>query len=630
MQAQPSEHDIQASTRRIRDALRQLRFDDMAALAWKQQNEEGPVIVATLSWSRQTFINLKSYLMFLAMTWARTFNSIFFSMKLDFGDRLSIFVFALGASAVLFLFFWWCLITTSPLAEWLYRMSRLGREGGDIDWVNSMNPNIYKNLTSEQSRAARSKMGQTPDPNGRNLRVFDLDIARLLLQMSAVMYERSHRDTVLAVQTMQRSLDLSSLALDSTRQRAAELAEHATNIPGRLFKQLVRHNDQAPPDEIRSATRAAKASNHGEAATHLLRDGSSTVMDVVKVADEASRGIIDTWASTYGVAFEPVTELASLSKAYCSVFWDPNSTWMVVAFKGTELRWFEEWITNFTATFFDVSGDIPSFNYVHEGFKEKLFPKNVNPGERRPWDTIAAAIRLVTQELASTRPPGTLIDVWFTGHSLGSGMGCLAYAKALLSRAEIGPHARLRDAYMFAAPIVSDVASRYAFNTAIYEQNDIPRTLWRIINRNDVVATGLPALGDSDKYPFDPGSPSFEARLEFSHLTHFSAFLLLDNLFFFSHLGIGLHLKSDPSQTQVEGHRIPRNNLNFQIQIGSSFTADQLRQQRATAERQGLTIRWMYSVLQNIPLIGRLLAHAPPNYLDQMDKLLLGDCIDKP
>lgn len=27
-------------------------------------------------------------------------------------------------------------------------------------------------------------------------------------------------------------------------------------------------------------------------------------------------------------------------------------------------------------------------------------------------DTIAAAIRLVTQELASTRPPGTLIDVW--------------------------------------------------------------------------------------------------------------------------------------------------------------------------------------------------------------------------
>lgn len=56
---------------------------------------------------------------------------------IDFGDRLSVFAFALGASVVLFIFFWWCLITTSPLVEWLYRMSRLGREGGDIDWVNS-------------------------------------------------------------------------------------------------------------------------------------------------------------------------------------------------------------------------------------------------------------------------------------------------------------------------------------------------------------------------------------------------------------------------------------------------------------------------------------------------------------
>lgn len=411
---QPSDDDIQAATRKIRDALRQLRFDDMAALALKQQNEEGPVVVATPSWSRQTFLSFKSYLMFLVMTWARAFKSIFFSMKLDFGDRLSVFAFALGASVVLFIFFWWCLITTSPLVEWLYRMSRLGREGGNIDWVNNMNPKIYKNLTHEQSVAARSKMGQPPDPNAGNQRVFDLDVARLLLQMSALMYERSHPDTVLAVQTMQRSLDVPSLALDTARRRAVELAEKATNIPGRLYKQLVRHNDQAPPDEVRSATRAANASNHAEAATHLLHDGSSppTVMDIVKVADEASRGIIDTWASAYGVMFEPVSELASLSKAYCSVFWDPNSTWMVVAFKGTELRWFEEWTTNFTATFSDMSREIPTFHYAHEGFKERLFPKNVSQGERKPWDTIAASIRLVTEELASIRPPGTLIDVW--------------------------------------------------------------------------------------------------------------------------------------------------------------------------------------------------------------------------
>ncbi|KAG8947106.1 hypothetical protein FRC04_010957 [Tulasnella sp. 424] len=631
---QPSEGDIQASTERIRDALRQLRLDDMAALALKQHNERGPVVVANPSWSKQSILNLKSYLMFLVMTWAQTFRSILFSRKLDFGDRVSVLVFALGASVVLFLAFWWCLITTSPLVEWLYSISRLGREGGNIDWVNSMNPKLYQNLTPEQSAAARLKLGQAPDPNARNPRFFDLDVARLLLQISALMYERSHLDTILAVQTMQRSLNLQSLTLNSARERAAQLAHRANSVPGRLFEQLVRHNDRAPPDGVQSAARAAAASNHQDTEAHLLQDDNSsapTVMDVVNAADEASRGMIDIWASAYGVAFEPVSELASLSKASCSVFWEPKSTWIVVAFKyailpshysrhisdytpllgnrGTDLRWFEEWAIDFTATFFDMSREIPTFNYVHDGFKERLFPVNATQGERRPWDTIAASIQIVTRELARIRPPGTLIDVWFTGHSLGSGMGSLAYAKALLSRADLGPYARLRDAYMFAAPVTVDVASRRAFNSAVHEENDIPRTLWRITNRNDAVATGLPALGDSDKYPYNP-----------------------DNLFFFSHIGVGLHLQSTPSQTQVEGNHITRagqDPLDLRVHISSSFTADELRQQRATAERQGLTISRMYSVLQNIPLVGRLLAHAPPNYYDQLDKLALGQCIDK-
>lgn len=71
---QPSEGDIQASTERIRNALRQLRLDDMAALALKQHNERGPVVVAAPSWSKQSILNLKSYLMFLVMAWARTFR----------------------------------------------------------------------------------------------------------------------------------------------------------------------------------------------------------------------------------------------------------------------------------------------------------------------------------------------------------------------------------------------------------------------------------------------------------------------------------------------------------------------------------------------------------------------------
>lgn len=42
---------------------------------------------------------------------------------------------------------------------------------------------------------------------------------------------------------------------------------------------------------------------------------------------------------------------------------------------------------------------------------------------------------------------------------LGTAIGSLAYAKALLCH-DLGPHALLRDAYMFASPVVCDVDSR--------------------------------------------------------------------------------------------------------------------------------------------------------------------------
>jgi hypothetical protein len=34
------------------------------------------------------------------------------------------------------------------------------------------------------------------------------------------------------------------------------------------------------------------------------------------------------------IEFEPVSELTSMSSAYCALFWDVNSNWIVVAFKG--------------------------------------------------------------------------------------------------------------------------------------------------------------------------------------------------------------------------------------------------------------------------------------------------------
>ncbi len=48
----------------------------------------------------------------------------------------------------------------------------------------------------------------------------------------------------------------------------------------------------------------------------------------------------------------------------------------------------------------------------------------------------------------------------FTGHSLGTALATLCYAKALMCPEDLGPNAVLRDAYLYATPITTDVASR--------------------------------------------------------------------------------------------------------------------------------------------------------------------------
>jgi hypothetical protein len=86
-------------------------------------------------------------------------------------------------------------------------------------------------------------------------------------------------------------------------------------------------------------------------------------------------------------------------------------------------------------------------------YLSNLPSSNDNIYARLDIDTIATGIKIVTDELAKERPPGTKINVWFTGHSLGTAVATLAYSKALLSK-DIGSNALLRDAYLFATPVV--------------------------------------------------------------------------------------------------------------------------------------------------------------------------------
>ncbi|KAG8900122.1 hypothetical protein FRB99_006218 [Tulasnella sp. 403] len=556
-----TQEQIQESTNRIREALRSLRLNDVASLTQHVNDVHGP-ISARVQWFRESVVgNTKRYFTYLRQTWTTVFKSVR-DGSLGFPGSVTTIFFAITTSFLLAGVWLWCLISTAPPAVFLYKIvsTIYTRSPNGISLVNFMNPNIFRWLTQNEANFGKAKLATPPNPNGYNPRTFDLDIAKLLMQISALMYERDNPGRQV-VSNMQQCLD---------------------NV------------GEQPPDPAEPE--------------HLLVGGAQVqhVKTTFEIKEEKSRGTIDQWAAEYDVCFEPVSELASLSQAFCSVFWDPASTWIVVAFKGTDPRSFQEWVTDFTVLFTEATPELPDLNWVHQGFKERLFPSGSGNYQQTPWDTIAASIQVVADELARFHPKGTKCNVWFTGHSLGTAIATMAYAKILLSlNGKIGENAILRDAYLFATPVTVDFLSRMRFNSRIYVPKEISRTIWRVTNRDDFVATGLPSFGDLDDY--DLGS---------------------HNLLGFSHLGIELFMKTRPESCQIEGNIIS-DQPEFGVEVGSNFSPQQLVELRTSAQKRGLTTAAFWVGIQKIPILGRFAAHAGTNYYDQLDLIATGQAVAK-
>lgn len=54
------------------------------------------------------------------------------------------------------------------------------------------------------------------------------------------------------------------------------------------------------------------------------------------------------FALRLGVRYNTVSELNSQGSAFCGMFWDPESTWIILAYKGTSPTEFVEWTTDFS------------------------------------------------------------------------------------------------------------------------------------------------------------------------------------------------------------------------------------------------------------------------------------------
>lgn len=95
-------------------------------------------------------------------------------------------------------------------------------------------------------------------------------------------------------------------------------------------------------------------------------------------------------------------------------------------------------------------------------------------------DSIREGIQIVADHL--TKNTGIhSINVYFTGHSLGCATASLAYARAVAKQSsDYKSNVRIRDAYMFAAPVIGDVKTRDAFNVMMGA--GLPRSMWRVSN----------------------------------------------------------------------------------------------------------------------------------------------------
>ncbi|KAG9025556.1 hypothetical protein FRB95_010060 [Tulasnella sp. JGI-2019a] len=552
--------ELHDSTSRIEHQLRLLQADDIAQIGKNRQVRGHNWVSDGVEHWHLTVSNVKRLIWYLTVTWSSLITGVA-SGKLDFQEATAVILWSAWTSVSLAAIFVVCVIGTFPPIVWLWRLRY-----GVLSLVNASIPNFFESLTLEQNEAAQEKLSAEVDPKGHNPRTFDLDIAALLLQISALMYERDTKGTIEAVKDAQKrshslateSKDSSSAILDEDDSAGADSSD-----PGAVIRSLFAASD----------------------AKHIL--------STLNIGAKDSEAPIRKFVKRYGLRFAVASELRTTSQAYCSLFWQPEGKFVIVAFKGTDPTSFDEWATDFTAIFEDGSQDIPGFQYVHKGFKDRVLPSDGH----KPYYSIAAAVKVVCEELVKGHEEGTKINIWFTGHSLGTALASLTYAKALMGGNDFGPHALLRDAYVFATPVVCDIKSRLFFNYKMSEDKNLPRTLWRVTNRDDFVATGVPEYGDKCVEGFGA-----------------------DNMFNFSHLGVEVFMKDYPNPSRVTGDAV-RAPAGYRVHVSSKFDEKTLHAMRNQLIKEGKVQPFFITWLQYLPVVGRLAAHGTTNYWEQLQRI---------
>jgi len=174
-------------------------------------------------------------------------------------------------------------------------------------------------------------------------RIFNLDIAKILFQCSALMYEHTSRPLQDALETTRQALPSQKPTVDPSISQPGEVLQSAVGSANakQISASLHEHNDEE---------------------------------------SEMAR-----FAARLGIKYATFSELNTQTSAVCGCFWDPKSNYIILAFKGTGPTEFVEWAADLSYEPVDAGDYIKGFGRVHGGFMESVFPRRMQPGARLPY-----------------------------------------------------------------------------------------------------------------------------------------------------------------------------------------------------------------------------------------------------
>ncbi|EJD51199.1 alpha/beta-hydrolase [Auricularia subglabra TFB-10046 SS5] len=542
----------------IPDALHALHTDELVHF-FKHRDK---VLRKSQSYPYFVARTLKDYVGFLFSTWGGACWNICV-LPTTLVDMVSIISFALISTFFLFALMVYCILNKT------YTELSTSTNENMASQTTQVLDDIYGELSNEEIAAACDALAEpiALSKNSDTSRRFDLDVAKLLLQCAALMYARTDAPLLAALRTKGPSA-----SPGHKRDKDAD-----TSAPGALLA-----NEIGTP--MAQAVCAALRTHPEEVAMRAF-------------------------AQKYGLEYVTLSEMHSQSSATCGLFYHPQKAFIILAYKGTSPAEFAEWVTDLSFEPQCAGSWIRGFGKVHGGFLSRIFPDHVKRRTRMPYSTIRAAVNICARELLKDKPLGTQINVWTTGHSLGCSLASLVYARQINEPGDLGRGAVVRDAYLFAAPILCDSTSVSAFNNRMRHENTSdgchPRTMWRVTNGLDVVAVGLPHQGDHPRWG-----------------------LSAHNIFSFAHLGSEIELRPAPHRCIVRGSHVTAGS---EVRVVSRVHKQKAKgsnvdEKAGKVEDECALARAKCRKMQALPLLGRGFAHFATFYWVALTDVATGRC----